>query len=180
MKILILLAPYPARAAAILMLIISALPLFADEPSWGTPYRDFLKSRSSSILSEFKPSEKPGYKHKILTFISSINPEIVSDVKVVRIKSNPLKDYMFVKEKLYTILENWDVISAKHEKELYSRLRRKYGKPDVKNDGNLRVLSFKKGRTKVIYYRLTYTNGTALCKVYFYTTRLFRMLFLEQ
>ncbi len=180
MKILISHDSYSVRAAAVLMLIISALPLYAKEPSWGTPYRDFVRSRSSSLLLEFKPSEKPGYKHKILTFITGINPEIVSDVKVVRIRSNPVKDYMFVKEKLYTILENWDVISAKSEKELYSRLRRKYGKPDVKNDGNLRVISFKKGRTKVIYYRLTYSNGTALCKVYFYTTRLFRMLFLEQ
>jgi hypothetical protein len=178
MNVLKSLASLSLPASALLLQLFTTLPLHAVDPSWGTDYAEFTKNRSSSIITEFKPAEKPKYKNKILNYITGINPEIINQIKVVRIRSNPVKDYMFVQGGLYTIKENWDIISVKHENKIYSNLRRKYGKPDVKDDGNLKIISFKKGMTKVIYYRLLFNNGTARCTVYYYSTRLFRMLFM--
>jgi hypothetical protein len=165
-------------AAALLLLLLIPLPLRAQNPPWGTNYGEFIKNKSSSIMAEFKPVEKPKYKHKILKFITGINPEIINQIKVVRIRSNPIREFMFINNGLYTIKENWNIIPVKDEKKVYSDLKRQYGKPDIKDDGNLRTISFKKGRTKVIYYRLLYGNGTARCAVYYYSTRMFRMLFM--
>lgn len=165
--------------SAMILLFTVTIPLSALDPSWGTDYREFVKIRSSSIITEFKPAEKPKYKHKILNFITGINPEIINQINIVRIRSNPVKDYMFVNQGLYTVKENWDVVSIKHEKKIYLNLRNKYGKPEIKNDGNLRIISFKKRGTKVIYYRLLLTRETARCAIYYYSTRMFRMLFMN-
>ncbi len=180
MNVLRSLTPFSAPVHAALLLLFTTLPLHAGDPPWGTDYSEFVKIRSSSIITEFKPSEKPAYKHKILTFITGINPEIINRIKVVRIRSNPVYDYMFINNRLYTIKKNWDLISARDEKKISSDLRRRFGKPDIKDDGKLRISSFRKGRTKVIYYRLLFDNGTARCTTYYYSTRMFRMLFMER
>jgi hypothetical protein len=139
-----------------------------------------MRGKSPGNIVEFMPGNKHNYKHKILTYITGIAPDILGKTKVVRMTSSgTIKDYMFINSKLYTILEDWGVLPDKREKTLFSGLKKVYGTPKVKSDGNLKIFSFKKERTKVIYYRLIYNNKTSHCKVYYYTTRLFRMLFIE-
>jgi len=82
---------------------------------WGTQLQKFKSTLpTDKEWEQFKPSEKPKYKNKILSYITAIDNKLIDKVIIVRIKSQPVVDYLFVNDKLYTIMENWGKVLLRH------------------------------------------------------------------
>lgn len=128
---------------------------------------------------QFSPSEKPKYKNKILSYITAIDAKLLEKIIIIRIKSAPVVDYLFVNNKLYTIMENWGNIDQKTEKDIQVKLTGLYGEPLVQRDKNFYIYSFNNDKTKVLLYLMKNADGKSKCKVYYYTKQLFRMLIAE-
>lgn len=169
-------------APGALALILTCISLLAAAPAyeWGTPL-DKVKSTlpSDRESTQFTPREKPKYKNKLLSYITAIDGELVDKIIIVRLNGRPVTDYLFVNNKLYTIMENWGSIDEKTVKEIETGLNGRYGQPLVQQDKNFFIYSYNSDTTKVLYYIMKNTDGTAACKVYYYTKKLFRMLILE-
>jgi hypothetical protein len=147
---------------------------------WGTTLDDFKKSLSGDMnVVQFTPKDQPGYKNKILNFITAIDDSYITKTIILRINTVPRTDYLFVKEKLYTKLEDWLVADKKLQDSIYNRLKSIYGEPSIQKDGNFYIYSFNSKDTKVLFYKLVYADGNAKCKVYYYTSKLFKMLIMD-
>jgi len=130
-------------------------------------------------FTEFSPSEKPDYKNKILSYITAIDNKLYDKIVILRIKSNPETDYLFVNNKLYSIIENWGTIDQHAEKEILSNLTKQFGKTQLQKDNNFYIYSYNSDRTKVLCYLIKLPDKRSTCKVYYYTRQLFRMLISE-
>jgi len=147
---------------------------------WGTQLVKVKKTLPSDRESQqFSPKDRPKYKNKILSYITAIDNKLVDKIIILRVKSQPVIDYLFVNDKLYTIMENWGSVDAKTEKEILSRLSGQFGQPLVQQDKNFYIYSFNSDKTKVLYYLMKSDDGKSKCKVYYYTRQLFRMLITE-
>lgn len=148
--------------------------------AWGTQLENVKKTLpSDKEILQFSPKERPKYKNKILSYITAIDNKLIDKIFVVRIKSTPVTDYLFVNNKLYTVMENWGKIDQKTEKEIQAKLTGQYGEPLVQQDKNFYIYSFNSDKTKVLFYLMKLNDGRSKCKVYYYTKQLFRMLIAE-
>ncbi|MBP7735503.1 MAG: hypothetical protein KA369_05970 [Spirochaetes bacterium] len=147
---------------------------------WGTQLLKVKKSLPSDREStQFTPKDKPKYKNKILSYITAIDNKLIDKIIILRIQSKPVIDYLFVNDKLYTIMENWGNVDPKTEKEIQANLTRQFGQPLVQQDRNFFIYSYNTDKTKVLCYLMKSTDGTSKCKVYYYAKQLFRMLITE-
>lgn len=170
-----------AFAVTALVLIISDAAWSAPmQYDWGTQLLKVKKTLPSDKESQqFSPKDKPKYKNKILSYITAIDNKLIDKIIVLRVKSLPEVDYLFVNDKLYTIMENWGSVDAKMDKEIQAKLAVQFGQPLVQQDKNLAIYSYNSDKTKVLYYLMKSPDGKAKCKVYYYTKQLFRMLITE-
>ena len=147
---------------------------------WGTQLQKFKTTLpTDKEWEQFKPNDKPKYKNKILSYITAIDSKLIDKVIIIRIKSQPVVDYLFVNDKLYTIMENWGKIEQKTEMEIQSRLNKEFGQPVVQQDKNFYIYSYNTDKTKVLFYLLRLPEAKSNCKVYYYTKQLFRFLIVE-
>lgn len=168
------------HSAACAVLLISPLASFGMNYEWGTSLSKVKSTLPSDKEStQFTPAEKPKYKNMILSYITAIDAKLSEKIIIIRVKSQPVVDYLFVNNKLYTIMENWGSIDAKAEKEIHTRLVSQYGEPVVQQDKNFFIYSFNSDKTKVLYYVVKEKDGKSKCRVYYYTKQLFRMLISE-
>jgi hypothetical protein len=163
---------------AIMLSLIFVSHIAADETlkyEWGAQLQKFKTTLpADKEWEQFKPSDKPKYKNKILSYITAIDEKLIDKVIIIRIKSQPVVDYLFVNDKLYTIMEIWGKIEQKTEMEIKSRLIKEFGQPVIQQDKDLYIYSYNTDKTKVLLY-LERSN----CKVYYYTKQLFRFLIVE-
>ena len=147
---------------------------------WGAQLLKFKRTLpSDKEWVQFKPSEKPKYKNKILSYITAIDNKLIDKVIIVRVKSQPVIDYLFVNDKLYTIMENWGKVEQKTELEIQSRLIGQFGQPVIQQDKNFYIYSYNTDKTKVLFYLMRLPENKSSCKVYYYTKQLFRFLIVE-
>jgi hypothetical protein len=175
------------RLALSAVLILSFIPATAGptttpptELEWGSP---IVRVKSSipagASIIQFTPADDPNYENKIMSYITAIDADLIKKITIVRIKNQPMVDYLFVSDRLYTIMENWGEIEPKKSKEIESTLTTQYGAPLVQQDKNFFIYSFNNDKTKVLYYLMKQTDGNSKCIVYYYTKKLFRMLITE-
>lgn len=170
------------RALCAITVILACISRLYAAPAyeWGTPLDQLKKSLpSDKETTQFTPKEKPNYKNKLLSYITAIDGNLVDKIIIVRLKSRPAMDYLFVNNKLYTIMENWGKVDEKTQKEIETNLSGQFGQPLVQQDKNFYIYSYNSDKTKVLYYIMKNTDGTSTCKVYYYTRKLFRMLITE-
>ena len=147
---------------------------------WGTQLQKFKSTLpSDKEWEQFKPNDKPKYKNKILSYITAIDSKLIDKVIIVRIKSQPVVDYLFVNDKLYTIMENWGKVAQKTEMEIQSKLISQFGQPVTQQDKNFYIYSYNTDKTKVLFYLVRLPEAKSSCKVYYYTKQLFRFLIVE-
>ncbi|OHD68839.1 MAG: hypothetical protein A2W19_17345 [Spirochaetes bacterium RBG_16_49_21] len=147
---------------------------------WGTllaKVRQTLPTDEKYI--QFTPAEKPKYKNRIMNYITAIDSNLLNKIKILRIESSPRIDYLFVNNKLYSMIENWEPIDRKAENAIRSRLTRQFGIPSVQQDKNFYIYSFNTDKTKVFWYLMKLPNSTSDCMIYYYPRQLFRMLMSE-
>ena len=176
-KLFIIILSFLMSICIIELTALSAAPVSYD---WGTPFINIKKALpSDKETMQFSPYDKPKYKNKILEYIKGIHEKFLAKTIILRVKSKPEIDYVFINKKLYTIMENWGKINAQTEKDIQYRLTNRFGKPHVQKDNNFYIYSYNNDKTKVLFYLLKQPGGQAKCKVYYYTKKLFRMLLTE-
>ncbi|OHD65815.1 MAG: hypothetical protein A2176_02020 [Spirochaetes bacterium RBG_13_51_14] len=149
----------------------------APDYEWGAQLGNVKKTLpSDKELVQFTPRDDPKYENKIMSYIIAIDNNLIDKILIVRVKSQPVIDYLFVSDKLYTVMENWGEVDQKTEKNIQSRLASQFGEPLVQKDNNFYIYSFKSDKTKVLCYVMKLSDGKSKCKVYYYTKQLFKML----
>jgi len=147
---------------------------------WGTDI-NFVKKDfgSESSYTQFSPKQQPDYDNKIVSYITAIDEAYINNIVVLRSKTSPPVDYLFVKNRLYTTLEEWgEVDTVKHDQILDS-LNKKYGNPSRQQDQEITIYSYSDTKTKVIYFTKRVSGKKYACRVYYYARQLFRLLILD-
>ncbi|MCX7679963.1 MAG: hypothetical protein N2316_12220 [Spirochaetes bacterium] len=150
-----------------------------EQYNWGIDKDETIKKHfpSGNYIS-FTPTQKPEYENKILSFILAINSEIKDRIVILRIESNPQRDFLFIRNKLYSVLENYGVLPAGEFEKLINKLSSIYKEPNIQKDKNTVTYSFYGKDTKVLV--LSYEKQKLVdCKVYHYASKLFRILISE-
>ncbi len=169
----------------ITFIIILALVFFvipkglysSNNDSWAISKNKVIKNNipAGTKYVEFSPSDKPEYKNKIMNYILALDKNLMNDIKILRIKTYPQKDFLLVKDKLYCIKETYNVISNKKVNSLVKKFTTQYGKSNIQKDKSMAIYTFSDDKTKVLV--ITYLGSNkADCKVYYYASQLFRML----
>ena len=151
-----------------------------SDHEWGSlleKVKSMLPAGTESL--EFAPAEKPEYKNRILSYITAIDNKLIEKIVILRAKTEPETDYLFVNNKLYSVIENWEDIDQATEKKLMAELKKQFGEPHVQKDNNFYIYSYDGKRTKVLCYLMKAPGSKATCKIYFYTKNLFRLLISE-
>ncbi len=167
----------------ILLLALSSNGMHRPE----LPYHDWgsLIEKVKSTLAagtesqEFTPSEKPEYKNRILGHITAIDNKLLNKITILKVKTWPETDYLFVNNKLYSVIENWEEINQSTEQKLLAGLKNQFGKAHVQKDNNFYIYSYEGDRTKALCYIMKLPGNMSTCKVYYYTKHLFRLLLSE-
>jgi hypothetical protein len=128
---------------------------------------------------EFTPSERPKYKNRMLNYITAIDNNIYNKIKILRLTSSPRIDYLFVNNKLYTMVENWGTIGRDEERRIRVRLTHRFGNPTIQRDRNFYIYSYNTDKTKVFWYLMKAPDAKSDCMIYYYPRQLFRMLISE-
>jgi hypothetical protein len=164
-----------------MMIIISAAnPAgnYSYEKYWGKDYNTFINSIDKTVkYAVFDPREKPNYKNRVVSFITSLNNESNKEIKVIRLMAIPETDYLFFNGQLCAVTENRGVISVKDGEIILRNLKKKLGSPQKEKKSSLYIYNFKQRRTRVILYQQLIDNRSMRCKVYNYTNDIFNSLF---
>ncbi len=147
--------------------------------NWEIDYTLFLKRIPSGIKYEkFIPEKRPQYENIIMKFIIALRNSL-KNITIIRLRSYPETDYVFVKDKLLVILENWKIINSDNNRRILKRLKKRFGKSDIKKDGKLYIHSFGNSKTKVLLYKEQLAPSRYKSKIYYYPRKLFRILLKE-
>ena len=166
-------------AALALTFALSAAFAGADY-EWGSSMATVRKGVPAGAPTvQFTPSEDPEYENKIMSYITAIDAELIRKITIIRVKSQPVSDYLFVGDRLYTIMESWGEVEARRGKEIETALTGRYGAPLVQQDKNLSIYSYNNDTTKLLYYLMKVSDTRSKCTVYYYTKKLFRILIME-
>lgn len=169
-----------AAGAALAITIALTAEIAGADYEWGISMAAVRKGIPSSAATvQFTPAEDPEYENKIMSYITAIDADLVKKITIVRVKSQPVTDYLFVGDRLYTIMESWGEIDAGKGKTIETTLSGKYGAPLVQQDKNFYIYSYKNDKTKVLYYLTKISDTRSKCTVYYYTKKLFRALIME-
>jgi len=174
--------PYIILSVGLFQFIVSAMAAQYAPPAcdWGALLEKVKNTLPQDTpFTEFSPGEKPDYKNKILSYITAIDNKLYDKIVILKKQSSPETDYLFVNNKLYSIIENWGDIDQQTEKEILSALAKQFGKAQLQQDKNFWIYSYDSEKTKVLCYLIKLPDKRSTCKIYFYTRQLFRMLISE-
>lgn len=173
----------PSICAAIAAVFLLGMPLISlsnnEEYRWGISKEETIKRHlPSGNYTSFSPSSKPEYDNKILSFILAINSDIKDKITILRAEGSPQRDYLLIRDKLYSVMENYGVIPASDFEKVISKLSSEYKAPNIQKDKNTVTYSFYGKDTKVLV--LSYEKQKLVdCRVYHYASKLFRILISE-
>lgn len=155
---------YPARA----------LP--ENYNSWGTDKSTVIKGfPANTKYKEFLPKSDPKYENKIMNYVVAIDEGLAKNTTIIRTKTNPLRDYLFVKNKMYSIMEIYQSLSKDKINDIIKNLTADFGAPQIQQDKNMVIYTFSSTKTKVLV--ISYTNLKDIsCRIYYYSSDLFKTL----
>jgi hypothetical protein len=176
---------YKRIASAILvigMLISSGLAgsfSLQNYKQWGISRDEVIsKYLAADKFTEFKPSARPEYENKIMNYIVAIDSGLKDRIQILRGGKGPRADYLFVDEKLYCVLEDYDLISVAALGELVKGMSSIYGKSNIQKDRSMTIYSFFSSETKVLVLA-SVKSGRVEVKAYYYASKLFKMLIMK-
>lgn len=158
-----------------------ALPLFSSEPEklWGISRTDLISRYKLENYLLFKPEDNPEYSNRIIDFFSTMNPEERTVITIIKTNGNPVTDYCFFNEKLYSLTEEWGNLDRTSAHNLIKTLKDKYTEQSMEEKSPNIIYSFKKNKTKVLLYKKAIDERSVQIKIFYYSTDLFRMLISE-
>lgn len=168
------------RVIIVAVLCLTSAISTADNASreyrWGSDSKSVLKYYIKDTPHfKFSVSHMPSYHNKIMNYILAIDSNLKSNISIIRASSDPVKDYLLVNRKLYSVLEYHGTIPQNNFNSIITKLSPIYGNPTVQQDKDLTIYSFFGSNTKVITLAHKKNNNVE-CKIYFYASKLFKML----
>lgn len=176
------------KTAAVLRLVMAAAVLLvaADQGNcqemgeWEMSRKDLIKKLSGADVryKEIKPGREPRYENKIMDYIIAIDENLKGSIGILRTRTVPERDYLFIKDRLYSVLEKYGIIPREQVNAIIGQLQARYGKPRVRNENATAIYSFEGSGTKVLLHSSTVYRSVD-CQVYYYAGILFRRLVAE-
>jgi len=161
--------PWPALAAG------------EGQPAqWGAEKAVITRELTASHVQyrEFTPQSSPNYENKIMSYILAIDGSLAERMHIVRTRTSPVRDYLMVKNRLYSVMEDHGTITRAQSDGIVSKLTASYGTPHLQKSPSMKIYSFEKSGTKVLM--MVYRKPVNMdCRVYYYSSGLFRMLITE-
>ncbi len=147
--------------------------------TWGISREKVMKDyiQPSDKIVEFSPSKKPDYENKIMNLVNLILKNIEDDpnknILIISTQTDPRKDFLLYKNKLFSIMEYYNLITKENLSNVIKALSKQYGESTYNPSTELDVYTISNKETKIIVH---YYVKTMKCEVYYYDTQLYRKL----
>ena len=174
--------------AAVIPLVMAAAVLLAaaggghcqDMGEWEMSRKELIKRLSAAGVryKEIRPDREPRYENKIMSYVIAIDGNLKESIGILRTRTVPERDYLFIKERLYSVLEKYGIIPGEQVNAIIGQLQARYGKPQVRYEKATAIYSFDGSGTKVMLHSST-VHRSLDCQVYYYAGILFRRLVVE-
>ncbi len=156
---------------------------FANKPAadvldkWSASKDEVIKTniKSGEKYDIFSPADKSDYENKIMNYIIALDKELKNEMKILRIKAEPERDFLLVKNKLYCLKEDYKTISKATLDEVLKGLSAKYGQATQQKDTSIETYTLADKETKVLVLAQIKAPNYK-CIIYYYPSRLFKML----
>lgn len=168
--------------------LMTGLPLYAADPiradkdtyKWGNTYEEFTKGLPKNLQSEtFRLSGRPDYNNMILNYVIGLNSGLTGKTVIFRIMMEPVKEYVFINNRLSCISYLWENAQNGKEKDILAGLGREFGSPEIKTMKKETLYTYNNNITKVMMYKTPGEDGSIKYRLYFYPRNLFRLLIME-
>lgn len=163
------------------LVLLPLLQVKADDEAkkeWGISIDQLKKNITGTPYTEFSPDTTPNYENKILNYIIAIDNNFKSKTKVIQLSNSPVCDYLFVKNKLYSVKNDFGSTTAKVFNDKMAALTKVYGMPAIQQDSSMTTHSFADENTKVLVISSKKQNNIEFT-VYYYPAKLFKMLMID-
>jgi hypothetical protein len=160
----------------IAVMILSEVQAKEPEYTWGMTMDAFRSANPAVEFIQFNPSTTADYTNKIMTYITGIDATTRDKMEILRLKSSPVRDYLFVDKKLFSVMDDHGETTVKNVKDLRESLSVRFGQNEVKKDYGLLVYSYSDKKTRVLLYAKTVDDNLVKCRIYYYPEKLFMML----
>lgn len=166
-----------------ILLAILIVMNFSNSPyadildKWSASKEDIIKNnvKSGEKYDVFSPSDKSNYENKIMNYIIALDKELKKDMNILRVKTQPEKEFLLVKNKLYCLKEDYKTIPKSKLEAIIKELSAKYGQATPQKDTNIETYALSDKDTKVLVISQV-KSANAGCVIYYYPSRLFKML----
>ncbi len=163
----------------ILLFFTSVLHAQEYSSQWGISQTDFMRTiPPSAEFYTLKPDEVPDSNNRIITFFKTMSGEGIT-IDILRIKGQPVKDYCFFNNRLYSVTEEWNYISFRNADKLINAFGSTYTSIGKEQKDGVTIYSFTKDKTKIIIYRKPVDSSYEKIKILFYTNDVFNILLKE-
>ncbi len=148
--------------------------------SWGRTTASVIEelSRANTGYEEINLLKNPGYRNRVIDFIVKVDSGLREKITVIRARTDPEKDYLFLSGRLFSVRERYGALSQERFEATVKDLRSEFGEPELGREKNVSVRSYTGRGTKAIMRSRT-TAGGIECSVYYYDSRLFRIIFTQ-
>ncbi len=146
---------------------------------WGMSKEAVLKKyiKQGEATAEFTPLKNPDYENKIMNMVKLILKNVDSDadkdIIIISSKTNPRKDFLLFKNKLFSVLEVYNSITRDELKNVIKLLTSQYGQPNFNPGSEMEIYFISTTNTKIIVH---YYLKSKKCEIYFYDSHLYHKL----
>lgn len=147
-------------------------------PAWGRTTSELIQdlSRANTQFEEISLQKNPGYRNRMIDFIVKVDAELREKITVIRARTDPEKDYLFLSGRLFSVRERYGDLSQERFDSIAGRLRSAFGEPVITEEKKTTVHSYAGRGTKAIL-RSRRTPAGVECIAYYYDSNLFRIMF---
>jgi hypothetical protein len=174
---------YKSYLCILLFIIFNAfsLNLYSAEifDSWGTSREAVSKKyiAPGEETTQFTPVKNPDYENKIMNMVKLILKNVDSDadkdIIIISTKTNPRKDFLLFKNKLFSVMEVYNSISKDELKNVIKKLSAQYGEPNFNPGSEMEIYFISSANTKIIVH---YYLKSKKCEIYYYDSHLYHKL----
>lgn len=119
------------------------------------------------------------FDNRIYAHLVTVAPDMAGKISVVRSKSAPERDLLFIDGKLFSFLERSGAIDSLQFKTLFVAMKDCYGLPQMTKESDYTVYTYKTEKTQALLQAKTVGDRYEV-RVYLYAPSIFRQLFLAQ
>lgn len=171
---------YFLLCAASLALIRPANAGSELHPAWGRTAGELTQelSRANTQFEEINLQKNPGYRNRMIDFIVKVDAGLKEKITVIRARTDPERDYLFLSGRLFSVRERYGDLSRERFDSIAREMRSAFGEPVITEEKKTTVHSYAGRGTRAIL-RSRRTQAGVECIAYYYDSNLFRIMFTQ-